>query len=242
MDEVKRKVMIDLFASPVTLGPLVVGLTSLLFSWAIGGDPVANAVGIVGVLGGVGCFASRLVLGLEGMTKRAYEAIAQHRQRQQNEALDTLVQRLQGDRDHRTETCLKQLRDLYDTFQNSCLEGHVVSTHHQLVSQVEQIFNASVQQLERSLELYQISQKLTGRAQADILSERERVIQEVMQTREHLSATIQQFQAFASRRSQSELSQLREELDETLRVAKRTEERMAELGHREKTYDESEFE
>ncbi len=111
-----------------------------------------------------------------------------------------------------------------------------------MVSQAEQIFNASVQQLERSLELYQISQKLTGKARGEILAERERVIREVIDTRDHLSATIEQFQTFATRRSQSELSQLREELDETLRVAKRTEERMAEIGHQQKTYDESEFE
>ena len=39
-------------------------------------------------------------------------------------------------------------------------------THHQLVSQAEQIFNASVQQLKRSLELYQMSQKLTGKGAA----------------------------------------------------------------------------
>ncbi len=242
MDEVKRKVMIDLFASPGTLAPIVLGLTSLMYSWAVGGDPAANAIGIMGLLGGAGYFASRLVLGLEGMTKRAYEAIAEHHRTKRNESLDELERQLHGDQDQRTETCLRNLRNLYDTFQQSCLEGHVVSTHHQLLSQAEQIFNASVQQLERSLELFQISQKLTGKSQTDILSERERVIEEVMETQAHLSTTIEQFQAFATRRSQSELSELRQELDETLRVAQRTEERMAHIGQPNRTYDESEFE
>jgi hypothetical protein len=213
-----------------------------MYSWAVGGDPVANAVGIMGVLGGAGYFASRLVLGLEGMTKRAYETITNHQRTKRNQALDELQRQLESDQDHRTETCLSQLRDLYETFQKSCHEGHVVSTHHQLLSQAEQIFNASVQQLERSLELYQISQKLTGQPRADILAERERVIEEVIETRAHLCATIEQFQAFATRRGQSELSELRQELDETLRVAQRTEERMAEIGQRTRTYDESEFE
>jgi len=234
--------MIDLFASPGTLAPIVLGLTSLMYSWAVGGDPAANAIGIMGVLGGAGYFASRLVLGLEGMTKRAYEAIAEHHRTKRSESLDELERQLHGDQDQRTETCLRHLRNLYDTFQQSCLEGHVVATHHQLLSQAEQIFNASVQQLERSLELYQISQKLTGKSRTDILSERERVIEEVMETQAHLSVTIEQFQAFATRRSQSELSELRQELDETLRVAQRTEERMAEIGQRNRTYDESEFE
>ena len=62
--------MLDLFASPGTLIPIVAGLSSLLYAWAVGGDPTAGAIGIVGVLGGAGHFASRLVLGLEDMTQR----------------------------------------------------------------------------------------------------------------------------------------------------------------------------
>ena len=242
MDEVKRKVFIDLFASPGTLIPVVVGLTSLMYSWAVGGDPVASAVGIMGVLGGLGHFASRMTLGLEGMTQRAYETVMERHRKQQNEALDDLERRLVDDEDNRTESCLRQLRDLYSTFQKSCLEGRVVAAHHQLVSQAEQIFQASVQQLKRSLELYEMSQKLTGPSQTQVLAERERVIREVIETRDHLSSTIEQFQTFATRRNHSELSRLRDELDETLQVAQRTEERMATIGQREKIYDESEFE
>ena len=242
LDEVKRKVMIDLFASPGTLAPIVVGLTSLMYSWAVGGNPAANAIGIMGVLGGIGFFASRLVLGLEGMTERAYKAMMQRHRTQQNEALDELQRQLEGDQDHRTEACLAHLRNLYDTFQQSCSQGQVATAHHHLVSQVEEIFNASVRQLKRSLDLYQISQTLTGKAQTKVLTEREQVIREVVETRDHLSAAIEQFHAFTTRRNQSELGRLREELDETLRVAQRTEERMAEIGQHEKTYDESEFE
>jgi hypothetical protein len=242
LDEVKRKVFIDLFASPGTLVPVVVGLTSLMFSWAVGGSPMANAVGIMGVLGGLGYFASRMTLGLEGMTQRAYETVMEGHRKEQKEALDELERRLTNDQDQRTETCLRQLRQLYGTFQQSCFEGRVVAAHHQLVSQAEQIFKASVQQLQRSLELYELSQKLTGAAQGQVLAERERVIREVIETRDHLSSTIEQFQTFATRRNQSELGRLRDELDETLRVAQRTEERMANLGRKEKIYDESEFE
>jgi hypothetical protein len=131
---------------------------------------------------------------------------------------------------------------LYETFQKSCSEGPVVGRHHQLVSQVEQIFQASVGQLKRSLELYEISQKLSPRSRDEILAERERVIAEVIETRDHLSSTIDEFQAFVTRRDQSDLGRLREELDETLRVAKKTEERMASIGHNEQIYNESEFE
>lgn len=242
MDDVKRKVMLDLFASPGTLIPVVAGVSSLMFSWAVGGDPMANAIGIFGILGGVGHFASRLVLGLEGMTQRAYDAILDRRRKEQNESLDELERRLVADNDHRTETCLRDLRSLYETFRKSCSEEQVVARHHQVVSQVEQIFHASVDQLKRSLELYEISRKLSRESRAEVLAERERVIAEVIQTRAHLNTTIEQFQSFAARREKADLTRLRQELDETLRVAKRTEERMAAMGTREKNYDESEFE
>ena len=101
--------MIDLFASPGTLAPIVVGLTSLMYSWAVGGDPAANAIGIMGVLGGLGYFASRLVLGLEGMTNVLTKRSCEHHRKQQNEALDELERRLVDDQDQRTETCLRQL-------------------------------------------------------------------------------------------------------------------------------------
>ncbi len=242
MDEVKRKVLLDLFASPGTLVPIVAGISSLMYSWAVGGDPTANTIAIVGILGGIGHFASRLVLKLEDMTQSAYEAILDRHQREQDEALDELEEKLRGDDDDRTQTCLHDLRGLYETFRSGCSEGQMVVSHHQVVSQVEQIFQASVQQLKRSLELYEFSRNLHGKAKADILAERERVIQEVIATRQHLGSTIEQFQTFATRRNQSELSRLREELDETLRVAQKTEQRMATIGQREKTYDESEFE
>lgn len=242
LDDVKRKVWLDLFASPGTLVPVVVGVSSLMLSWAVGGDPTANAIGILGVLGGVGHFASRLVWGLEDMTQRAYQAMLDRNQQEQNEALDQLERKLSGDDDRRTETCLRDLRGLYVTFKNSCSEEQMVASHHRVVSQVEQIFRASVQQLQRSLELYEISQRLSVKSRVDILAERERVIQEVLETRAHLISTIEQFQSFAAQRDQSELGRLREELDETLRVARKTEERMATIGQKQKTYNESEFE
>jgi hypothetical protein len=213
-----------------------------MLSWAVGGSPTANAIGIFGVLGGVGHFASRLVLGLEAITQRAYEALLQRRQHEQNRELDELERQLSTDQDPRTDSCLRELRGLYETFQKSCTQGRTVATQHQVISQVEQVFQASVQQLRRSLQLYDISQELSPQSRAEILAERERVIEDVLETRAHLSATIEEFQSLVTRRDQSDLSRLREELDETLRVAKKTEERMAVIGRNEQSYDESEFE
>jgi hypothetical protein len=241
LDEVRQKVMLDLFASPGTLIPVVAGASALLLSWAIGGDATANAIGIIGIMGGIGHFASRLVLGLESMTQRAYEAILQRDEKQRKDALDKLEADLRQDKDGRTDACLKQMRNLHDQFQSARAKNRLIANHPQLISRVEEIFDASVLQLQRSLELYELSEKLTGPAKKKALEEREQVIADVLETRDHMNAIIEQFHTFAIRRESSELGRLRSELDETLQVAKRTEERMSAMSGPNPNFDKSEF-
>ena len=241
MDEVRQKVMLDLFASPGTLIPVVAGVSALLLSWAIGGDATANAIGIIGIMGGVGHFASRLVLGLESMTQRAYEAILQRDEKELKESLDKLEADLRQDKDDRTVACLKQLRHLNAQFQSARAKNRLIASHPQLISRVEEIFDASVLQLQRSLELYELSQKLTGPAKKNALAEREQVITDVLETRDHMNAIIEQFHTFTIRRESSELGRLRSELDETLQVAKRTEERISAITRPNPNLDKSDF-
>ncbi len=242
MEDVKHKVLFDLFASPGTLVPIVAGVTAWLYSWAVGGSQVAGSVGLFGVLGGIGFFATRAIWGLEKMTQQAYEDLTRQQIEAQERSLNHLLLRLIDDEDPRTEQILQDLRSLHQAFQLDVQSRTIIGVQHRLIEQVEQIFTASVQQLTRSLDLYETSQKLSPKVRQEILRERQRVIDEVIQTRDHLSKSIEQFQAFNSKRNESELGLLRRELEETLKVAKRTEERMAQLGQRGRSYDESEFE
>ena len=52
--DVRKKVLLDLFASPGTLLPVVGGFSSLILSWAAGGVSLLNFLGIAGILGGLG--------------------------------------------------------------------------------------------------------------------------------------------------------------------------------------------
>ena len=81
MDEVKRKVYLDIFASPFSLLPLGGGLTALLASWAVGGNPTITMAGVAGVLGSIGITMSRLILGVENLTEKAYEYELQKQQK-----------------------------------------------------------------------------------------------------------------------------------------------------------------
>ena len=113
MDSVKRKILLDIFASPGTVLPIAGGITALLASWAVGGQSALNFAGVVGILGGFGIFASRLILGLEKITRDAYDHVMDKQKRSQEAALEHLQNRLETDEDPRTQVCLRDLRSLY---------------------------------------------------------------------------------------------------------------------------------
>jgi hypothetical protein len=240
MDEVKKKVLLDLFVSPWTVLPVAGGLSAWLLSWAIDGSAALNVVGLAGVLAGLGMIATRLIFGLEEITHDAYAYLHERTRQEQEAALDDLDRRLSGDNDDRTQTCLRELRQLYRLFQEQVQDGKISGSTHRILDQVEKMFRACVTQLEKSYELWTSAQSLSGTARKSLLTQRDGVVAEVVETIRHLGRTVEQLHAFRRDESASELARLREELDDTIRVARRAEERIASLGQ-ENVYDQAEF-
>lgn len=226
--DVRKRVLLDLFAAPSTLLPIVGGLSTLVLSWAIDGGARLNFVGLAGILAGVGIFATRLILGLEKIAEKAYEYLHTQQLEEQQKALDELDEKLKRDRDPRTQESLRHLRHLYDALVADLRDGKIKRNTHEILKIVEELFRASVAQLERSYRLWRAARRLSGDSKEQKLREREEVIREVVEATEHLDKTIQQFRALSAKRGRKELSRLREELDEAIRVARRTEERLAE--------------
>ena len=50
MDDVKKKVLLDLFVSPWTVLPLAGGLSVWMLSWAAEGSAFLNVAGLAGVI------------------------------------------------------------------------------------------------------------------------------------------------------------------------------------------------
>jgi hypothetical protein len=243
MDDVKRKVLLDLFASPLTLLPVVAGATALLASWAIGGgQPMLTFGGVAGMLTGIGVFASRMIFGLDKLTNQAYEYVLEQQQAGQLASLEKLKKRLELDRDPRTERLLAQLRTLYNSIKSDVKDGKITVVAHDVLDGVDNMFNVCVEYLDRSFDLWQTAQKMKGTAKEGVLAQREELINEVTQSCQYLEDTIDQLNSVSTQRSKSDLAKMRRELDETIRVARRAEERTRELEHEKKDYDISEFE
>ncbi len=230
MDDVKKKVLLDLFAAPSTVIPIVGGLSSWMMSWAMDGSVLFSTAGLVGVLGGLGMLATRLIFGLEKITEDAYAYQNDQQRSRQEAALDALDNKLRRDHDPRTQSCLRQLRQLYASFQADVRQGKISGAAQQVLEKVARLFQVAIQHLEHSYELWQTAQRVSGDARHSVMAKRDAVIQEVETTVEHLGKMIGQFHTFKVKANESELAKLRAELDETIRVAKRTEERIAAMG------------
>lgn len=241
MDEVRRKIYLDLFASPWTLLPIVGGVTALLGSWAVGGNTELTFAGITGVLTGVGLFASRIIFGLEKLTEKAYEYVVERQQREQAKALEHLRKRLENDDDPRTQQLLTLLWQLYKSLEQDIKSGKIGSVAHEALESVDRLFTVCVEHLERSYDLFKKSRRMRGDARKVTLGRRERLISEVQESATFLARKIDQLGTVADEQHKSELARLRAELDETIRVARTVERRKSGLDAQ-RQYDESEFE
>ena len=229
MSEVRRKVLLDLFAAPSTLLPLVGGVTALIASWALGNDPALTFAGIAGMLSGVGMFTTRLIFGIEQMTEQAYEYVESERRESQEAALADLERRLVQDGDTRTEALLRALRQLYAGFLTSIrAQGEAAVGAVDVHDKVDEMFQVCVEQLEQSLALWQTAQPLNGKARQRVLDQREEILREVQLTVDHIGSAVQRYQGLKLRKKNHDLARLREQLDESLQAARAAEQRMAE--------------
>jgi hypothetical protein len=102
-----------------------------------------------------------------------------------------------------------------------------------LIEQVNTLFEACLDQLRVSHRLHQQQKSLRGKAKETIRSQREKLIEEIQASIHQIDQILEQCVTLANA-NEGSLSDLRQELETTMKVAQRTEERMIEMGLREK--------
>jgi uncharacterized coiled-coil protein SlyX len=234
-------VLLDIFAAPSTLLPIAGGLTALMASWATGGNAVMTFAGIAGVLGGVGLLASRLILGLDKLTEKAYDYIVDRQHQDQESTLERLNENLVADNDSRTQNCLHELRHLYSRLKSKVDSGRITPAAYDVIEGVDNMFSVCVKQLAHSLELWETAKTMRGPARDSILGQRDQLVREVCESVIHLGNTVDQFHLVTTKKNSQDLARLRAELDESLDIARRVEERKAELG-KDRQYSDAERE
>ncbi len=229
MDPVKRKVISELFLAPSVVLPIVGGISAGLLAWATGGGSYLTGAAIAGILGGVGWMFTRMIFKVEEITDQAMQAELAKQLREENAALDKLASKLRTDRDHRTQDYLTLLRSLRQEFEDAANKPGNKFRSAKIREQISLVFTAAVDQLQQSYRLWELSENLVGEARDRVLSNRESLLQEIAQTVDRLQATVHQFHQLIKKDQKVDLAAMRDELDATMRIAKRTEERMKQI-------------
>lgn len=236
MDPVKRKVISELFFAPSVVLPIVGGLSAGVLAWATGSTYMAGAA-VAGLIGGVGWMLTRMVFKVEDITAKAMEAEAKKIRDEENRRLDELAAKLRTDRDHRTQDYLTLLRSLQHEFEEAASKPGAQFRSARMREQISKVLGATVDQLGQSFKLWELSENLVGNARDKVLDNREQVLSEVEETIDRLKHTTEQIKTVIATDDKVDLAAMREELEATMRIAKRTEERMREIENPTANYD-----
>ena len=230
--KLRRKILLNILASPLTAAPFLAGVTALVGAWALGVSPAVGVfAGLAGALSSAGVFVTKLVLGGEAHAKRAIEEMQAEAQAERERALDDLEQRLIADGDPRTEAALRDMRSLTRALkelgEDATARLNTLSAFD-IVSGAERLFEQCVRSLEQTLRLWHTAQKMTTKAARDpIVRQREEILRDVGRSIRQLGDILVAVQKLDSGEgAESELMRIGEELGQHLAVAKQVEQRV----------------
>lgn len=227
----RKKILLSLFSHPATIFPFAGSATLSLATWIFELDPlIFLSLSFGGIIVSIGGFFTNLIFNLEKISKRAFEELQNDSQKSHDQTLNSLDQRLQEDGDARTETLLRELRSLTATFKDGKAWSDNLGTHSafEIESKVGELFQGCVSRLERSLQLWQLAWEIDSkRGKEIILNQRERIIHEIESSVESLGNILEGVLSLAiGEKNDTELARIRDELDQSLEVARQVEDRM----------------
>lgn len=228
MDDLRKRILLDTLVTPGTIIPGTLGLSLLLLSEMLGG--MAAFVGFCCVLGSIGACLTNLVFNMDKISKRALKEWQEAQAKQRDSKLDELDSKLVRDRDPRDQTALRNLRTIYRSFVEDLQAGKLAaSVSSAMMAQIDEIFNACVQQLERQYEIWETAMKVSGDLRDKLLRQRDEIIAEVEKSVANLSDVVNEVRALKINTKKGELEQLQQRLNTQLEAAKATEQFVAGL-------------
>lgn len=228
MEATRKRVLKEVFFPTSVVAPTALGLLASLIGW-LGGIQILTTLGILGVLGGLGWMAIRAVFRADVITEKVLQRIKREALAAEEVKLDALARKILFDEDYRTKDAFKRLRSLKQEFEETADQPGVERRSAEIVGQVRQLFSAAVKQLERSYELFLQIDRLAGESQEPVKAEREKIVADILASVDKLQSVTNEYRELMRQDVEVDLTHLRNDLDISLRVAKRTEERMKEL-------------
>jgi len=231
-NKLRKEIILRLLNSPVSLLPFAGGATGLIVGIVFGFNVLAF-VSFVLMLGGIGIFLTRLLQSDSKIAQAVLEEMKEEEAKERKRVLDNLYYRLKSDGDSRTESLLHTLLLLTEQFRyqlnnkNWSMKLNMQSTFD-ILSNVEELFNGCIRSLEQSLELWRVANSvMVKEARKPIIERREEIIKNVTESISKLSDIYAELQRITiEERGEDKLKKLRQELDDSLEIAKRVEQRL----------------
>ncbi len=232
--DIKKKILLDLAVSPTTVGLTTIGISLIIFYWAFNLTVIWPFLGFASILASVGIAITNLMLNLDTLTSQAVEKINEEKRIVRQQELDSLDQCLvvaRGPQPERDQTFLRELRGLYDDFFQDLKDNKLSEfVNNETIDQIKELFDACVHSLSDSYDLWLSASKSRGEAKTKFMNEREAILDEVGKSVERFTETITGIRALNLKGKKSDLSQLRNQLNDSLEIARRTEQRMANIN------------
>lgn len=238
MKDIQTKVMLDLFADPMLLVPAVGGASVLVAGWVIG-SPLLMFGGLGGVLAAGGVFTTKFLFKLPELTAKAYDYMQEQKQKDRDKELNELDAKLVRDKNPKSQQSLRSLRRVYAALLQD-IEAGKLSPDYDVMETIKQLYEGCIDNLKHSYELYEAACMLPVNRRESLENERQSLIDDVWETVEQFEGHVNQIYITPVHRKRTDLAERRRELERSLEIARRTEERLDALDGK-KDYDESEF-
>lgn len=219
MDDIKKRVMVEVLTSSWTLVPSGLGLTFLLLSPF---SLVFTFLGIVGVTVGGAFGLSNWLFNQEEIADRALKAIFKQEKQVLQERLHKLNRMLCATSELADERILRDLQEIYIGFMDDVREKRVIGVPEGILNQLTQLFHACLKTLEHSYALYTQSSKLSSALASKVKAKRKSMLEDVRKNVDSMFEMISELRMLSLNAgdNKKEMERIRRSIERGLNLAK----------------------
>lgn len=228
MNDLRKRIFLELFITPLTVIPGGIGASLLLLSPILGFTTAV--LGGVGLLAGACGAVTNLILFGDKIANRALDQWQKQEVAKREQSLNELYDKLAKTPDKSDEEALESLRVIYKSFCEDFSQGLISRAPAEMIALIHDVFNACIVKLTISYQCYLNTQKIKVLPIRRKCSEqRKKLIDEVENSVVELASVIDEVRALQAQSQVGDLQRLQQKLASQLEVAKATEEGMASL-------------
>lgn len=227
--QIQRQAMLDLFVTPLTVGPLLAGGSILMFAMFFKLMPLITFFGLCLLLLGVGVIFTRCLTAAPKINAESIKRWKESQQLQLEQELDQLESLLNKDKtDTRAKMYLRGIRKVYGDFVKDVDEDRITPSPD-FIKQIDDIFQECVGSLRNTYSLKDQSQEMPEELKKRFISRREALLKEIDASVTILSEALMEFRTMGSEDSKTRLTNLRKDMAMRLQAARNTRDQIASL-------------